>query len=139
MITTLIFMTHLVQAEPAAVKPTDSQAALYAALKVREDAPACDSLAVHSTDLANDLVWLVDNATQPPWVGIRAAECVVKHHHTAQAELIKSWMVSPEQRGLAILTLGLLDQLPADLSQQLKTAALAGPLADEVKQRTVAP
>jgi hypothetical protein len=35
--------------------------------------------------------------------------------------------------------LGLLDQLPADLSQQLKTAALAGPLADEVKQRTVAP
>jgi hypothetical protein len=34
MITTLIFMTHLVQAEPAAVKPTDSQVALYVAFKV---------------------------------------------------------------------------------------------------------
>jgi len=148
-ITTLIVLSSLAQAEPtqaepaqaepAAVKPSESQQALYAALKSREDAPTCESLQTHSTDLVNDLVWLVDNATQPPWVGIRAAQCIVRHHHVEKAELIESWMTTPERRGLAILTMGMLKELPPELGLTLQSAALAGPFSDDAKKHIERP
>ncbi len=139
MFTTLIVLTGLTHAEPPAVKPTESQSALYAALKTRDSAPTCESLKPLSEDLVNDLVWLVDNATQPPWVGIRAAQCVVRHHHTEKAELIQSWMTAPERRGLAILTMGMLDELPPELSLKLQAAALAGPLSEDAQKHIERP
>lgn len=143
MMTALLVLTGLAHAqEPVAAPPpppTVSQRALYDALKPREDAPDCASLGAHSTDLATDLLWLVDHATQPPWVGVRAAQCVIKHHHTDQAERIKTWMTNPEQRGLAILAMGLLDELPKELSAELAQAALAGPLADDAKKYIAVP
>lgn len=143
MIATLIILSGLAHAsDPAEAKPaepTASQEALYAALKPRDGSPDCASLSDHSEELATDLLWLVDNATQPPWVGVRAAQCVIKHHHTAQAERIKSWMTSPEKRGLAILAMGLLDELPKELSVELSAAALAGPLAEDAKKYIAVP
>jgi hypothetical protein len=72
-------------------------------------------------------------------VGVRAAQCVIKHHHADQAERIKTWMTNPEQRGLAILAMGLLDELPKALSAELAQAALAGPLADDAKKYIAVP
>ena len=139
MLKTLILLGAFAHAEPPPATPTATQSALYAALKSRDDAPTCESLNSHSTDVVNDLVWLVDNATQPPWVGIRAAQCIVRHHHLEKAELIKSWMITPERRGLAILTMGMLKELPPELSLKLQTAALAGPLSEDAKKHIERP
>ena len=143
MIATLLILSGLAHAheptEAKPVEPTANQEALYAALKPRDGAPDCEALRVHSDDLATDLLGLVDYAPQPPWVGVRAAQCVIKHHHTAQAERIKSWMTSPDKRGLAILAMGLLDELPKELRVELSAAALAGPLAEDAKKYIAVP
>ena len=137
MFTTLLMMTGLAQALTPAppAKPNPTQTALYNALKVRHEAPLCESLAELSDDLANDLVWLVDNAKRPPWVGIRAAQCVVREHTDAKADTIDTWVSDPTYKGVAMLTFGLLDELPEAAAIRFTTIALESPLADEARKR----
>ena len=77
----MLIMASTAMAADPTVAPSASQTALYNALKVRDAAPPCDTLKAMSKDVATDLVWLVDNASQPPWVGIRAAQGVIREHH----------------------------------------------------------
>ena len=137
MITTLVLLSGLATARTPIPPPmpNPAQRALYDAMKVRDQAPTCDSLSELSPDLATDLVWLVDNAQQPPWVGIRAAQCVIRHHTEAKAEVIDSWTINPLKPGLAILTIGLLDELPEPMAIRFASAALAGPLAEHATSR----
>jgi len=136
----MLMMATAATAEPGpAPVPTPSQTALYDALKIRDAAPPCASLKPMSKDLATDLIWLVDNASQPPWVGIRAAQCVIREHHEAKAATIQAWVTQPDRRGLAILTFGLLDELPAPQAKTLQEAALAGPLAEDAKKHISMP
>ena len=130
-------MTGLAQALTPAppAKPSPTQTALYNALKIRHEAPLCESLAELSDDLANDLVWLVDNAQRPPWVGIRAAQCVVREHTDAKADTIDTWVSDPTYKGVAMLTFGLLDELPEAAAIRFTTIALESPLADEARKR----
>jgi hypothetical protein len=136
----MLIMATAATAEPGpAPVPTPSQTALYDALKIRDAAPPCASLKPMSKDLATDLIWLVDNASQPPWVGIRAAQCVIREHHEAKAATIQGWVTQPDRRGLAILTFGLLDELPAPQAKTIQEAALAGPLAEDAKKHISMP
>ena len=48
-------------------------------------------------------------------------------------------MTSPDKRGLAILAMGLLDELPKELRVELSAAALAGPLAEDAKKYIAVP
>ncbi len=134
----LIMATTAMATDPT-VAPSASQTALYNALKVRDAAPPCDTLKAMSKDVATDLVWLVDNASQPPWVGIRAAQCVIREHHEAKAETIQQWVIQPDTRGLAILTFGLLDELPAPQAKAIRETALAGPLSEDAKKHIPLP
>lgn len=135
----LIMATAAMGKPPPELSPTASQSALYDALKVRDSAPNCESLKTMSEDVATDLIWLVDNATQPPWVGIRAAQCVIREHHEAKATTIQTWVTRADRRGLAILTFGLLDELPAPQAKSLQSTALAGPLAEDAKKHISLP
>jgi hypothetical protein len=116
-------------------KPSASQMALYKAMKVRDPVPNCEALSALSEDIANDFVWLVDNIQRPPWVGVRAAQCVLMSHAEAKAELIEAWMTDPLKMGVAILALGHLDELPEPLAARLAKAALSGHLADKAGRR----
>ena len=139
MLTTLLILTGTGQAMTpiAPPKPTAEQRALYDALKVRDAAPPCETLEPLSENVAADLVWLVDNAAQPPWVGIRAAQCVLSNHLEAQVEAIDSWVVHPDKRGLALLTLGLMDDIPEAAAVRFATLALDGPFAEDARSRLI--
>ena len=139
MLTTLLLMTGLASALTplAPPKPSASQTALYDALKLRHEGPPCSDLAELSEAVADDLVWLVENVKHPPWVGIRAAQCVIREHTEAKADAIDLWVSEANHRGLALLTMGLLDELPEPAAVRFATLALEGPLADEARERLI--
>ena len=127
-----LMLASLAHAVPT---PSTSQTALYNAMKMRENAPDCSELKQYSDTVADDLLWLMDNANQPPWVGIRAAQCILTDHAVEKARVIDGWVVDPDRRGLAILALGMLDTLPEPVALRLAKKALAGPLAADAKKR----
>jgi len=139
MITTLLLLSGMAEATTPIVrpKPTAEQRALYDALKVRDDGPSCEALAALSQDIASDLIWIVDHATQPPWAGIRAARCILSDHLEAKATDIDAWVVDPSKKGLALLTLSMLDEVPEPAAVRFATLALDGPLADDARSRLV--
>ena len=131
----LILFTSLAPAsEPAVQKPSHSQSALYDALKGREDPPTCETLATLSPQLADDLIWLMDNANQPAWVGVRAAYCVLTQHADDKALEIDTWVTDPDRRGLAILTIGFLDKMSDKHVERIAAKALAGPHAADARK-----
>ena len=131
MLTTLALFA-LAHAEPA---PTPSQDALYTALRVRHAPPTCTALSDLSETLVEDLVWLVDNATQPPWVGLRAAQCLLIEHPEAAQPSFEGWLSTEGHRGLAILVSQRIDEIPLPIAQALATVALAGPEEETVRPR----
>jgi len=134
----LILLTSLASAAEPIVKPTvkpnDRQSALYDALKGREDPPTCEALSALSSQLADDLIWLMDNAKQPAWVGVRAAYCVLTQHADEKTHEIDTWVTDPDRRGLAILTIGFLDKMPDEHVERLAAKALAGPHAADARK-----
>lgn len=139
MLTTLLILTGVAGATTplAPPKPTAEQRALYDALKARDGGPSCDELAALSQDIASDLIWIVDNAKQPPWAGIRAARCILSDHLEAKATDVDAWVVDPSKKGLALLTLSMLDEVPEPAAVRFATLALNGPLADDARARLV--
>ena len=139
MFTTLLLTTSLASALTplAPPKPTPAQNALFDALKLRHEGPPCSDLEKLSDSVADDLVWLVENAKHPPWVGIRAAQCVIREHTDAKADVIDLWVSESKHRGLSLLTIGLLDELPEPAAMRFATLALDGPFADEARKRLV--
>ena len=134
----LILFTSLAPAAEPTVEPTaqpsSSQSALYDALKGRENPPTCEVLAKLSPQLADDLIWLMDHAKQPAWVGVRAAYCVLTQHADDKATEIDTWVTDPDRRGLAILTIGFLDKLPDQHVERIAAKALAGPHAADARK-----
>ena len=63
---------------------------LRMALVVRDKAPPCTELSAMSDALVTDLQWLMDHVTAPPWVGIRAAQCILQLHGTQEADRIEA-------------------------------------------------
>jgi len=137
----ILFSTLAHASEPAdptatdpAPKPSPTQSAVYAALQGRHDPPTCESLNSASPDLANDLIWLMKHANQPAWVGVRAAYCVLTEYADEKASVIDTWVVDPERRGLAILTIGMLDKMPHAHAERIAAKALAGPHAADARK-----
>lgn len=121
-------------ADPAP-SPSPSQEALYRALVVREGAPTCAELAPLSPTLVADLVYLTENAKQPTWVGIRAAECLLTEHQEAALPVILGWMGRSDAKGFALVTVEKLDRMPIERAMAVAQAGLAGPLADTLRPR----
>lgn len=136
MLTALLLAGGLAAQAADTPAPTDTQRALYDVLKLRH-APAdlCDQLAAQTDDLARDVSFLLDHATQPAWVGTRAAGCLLDAAPTQGVALARTWMVREDRRGLAILTLNKLDALPEPAAVELAQLARRGVLGDDAVPR----
>jgi len=114
-------------ADPPATEspgPSASQRALVRALSPRESPVACAALGGVSSDLAGDLAWVADHVTAPPWVGMRAGECLLRDHADTAGPVLRAWVTERESRGLAWLVLDRLDTLPRALALELARAAI---------------
>lgn len=116
--------------------PTAEQQAVYKALLVRHDAPSCDALDGMSADPVDTYRYLVDHASQPAWVAMRAARCLMVNHPDAAKADMQRWVTDPQAKGLAILTMTNLDALPLPIATELATLALTdGPDPDAMRKR----
>ena len=123
-------------ADPPVLRPSAAQQALVRALSPRERPAACSALGDLSSDLAEDLAWVADHVTAPPWVGMRAAECLLRDHADTAGIVLRAWVTEPEARGLAWLVLDRLDTLPRPLALELARAAIdEGPDASGARKR----
>ena len=105
---------------------------------MRDSAPPCDALAAQAGPrLVSDLQWLMDHVKAPPWVGVRAAECIIELHAETEVKRIIGWVEDPAQPGLTLVVLGTLNRVAPDTALSIATAALQGPHAIKVKSRLV--
>jgi len=111
---------------------------MFRALSIRDHAPPCERVEALTTQVVADLTWLADHATQPPWVGMRAAHCLVAGHGVEAADALLRWVTDPETRGLGLLVLDGLARLPEDLAVRIATRAIAeGRDPDAARQRVL--
>ena len=117
--------------------PAAEQTAVYKALSVHEPAPTCDQVEALAAEPAATLRVVIERATMPPWAPMRAAHCLVTNHPTeARADML-AWVGSEQTRGLAILAIGQLETMPEAIALEVATAALAGPLESDARERLV--
>jgi len=116
-------------AEPQGTRP------VYRALSRRDGGLSCDEIEALTETPVTTLMYIVDNAKQPPWAPMRAAECLTLNHHAELQPHLQRWLTQPETTGLAIMVVNHLDDLPLETAQRLATISLEGPLAEELKTR----
>lgn len=125
---------HTDAVRPSGGVPPEAQS-VYRALSVRDPEPDCATVeALSPTPLAT-LLLVIQHAEQPPWVGIRAATCVLDRHAQLASPALLDWVEGPRTRGLALLVLDRLDRLPEPLALDLAAAALKGPHAADAAER----
>jgi hypothetical protein len=123
---------------PSAAPPTGVAAGaeaptgdLLRTLSLRDPEPSCVQLAALGTP--EELIEVAEAVLHPPWAGMRAAGCVVSAHAVESEQALTRWVADPALAGLARLVAGGLDGMDADLAQRLGAAAMAGPLADDLR------
>ncbi len=125
-----------VEEAPAEVVASASQDAMYTALSARDDGPSCAEVEALSETPVEDLVWLTEHATSPPWVGTRAATCLVAGHADEVADLLRTWVTDPATAGFGAVVLNNLGLIDIDLAVELATLALTeGPDPDGARER----
>ena len=104
------------------------------ALSMRHAVP-CDEVEALTEDPVEELLWVINNVKRPPWAGMRAADCLIRHHAVKTAPTLEAWVVSEQQRGLGRLVAARLDVLPAEQAAKLARLALfEGPEPDRVRR-----
>lgn len=101
---------------------------------VPRDGVSCDALGEATPALRAELFELAQSDVMPPWVPMRAADCLIVRY-AADAELvpmITPWLTDPERRGLALVVLDRLASLPEADAIALARTALA---TDDAKWR----
>ncbi len=132
----LILSLLLVAAAAAKPEPTAEQQAVYKALSGRHESLSCTELDAMSSDPLGTYLYLIEHATQPAWVGMRAARCVMLNHAEAARPQLERWVVEPELRGLGLLLVGQIDELPLPLAKELAVKAMyEGPDPDGMRKR----
>ena len=107
-------------------------------LSMRDAAPPCEEVAQHSdTRLVSDLQWLMDHIRAPPWVGVRAAQCIIALHGDQEVKRISGWVQDESKPGLVLVVVGALNDISPPTATAIAQAALSGPHADRVAPRLV--
>jgi hypothetical protein len=123
----MILWTLVLQADAAAL---DADALVFT-LSSR-DPVACSTLEA-PIEVWREVVWSTQG---PPWVPMRAAQCLIERHAEAAQADLSAWVIDPEARGLGLLVLGQLDRLPAGLALDLARRALdQGPDPERARKR----
>lgn len=113
----------------------DRQLALVRQMSHRDGAPPCSDLPNSEGLLHTDLLLIVKEVTQPPWVGMRAAGCVIELFPQESQTTFESWMRSEQTMGLAYLLTAKISTLPESVALDIGRIGLAGPHAEGVKSR----
>lgn len=111
---------------------------LHKALSVKDPEPDCADIEALVDDPLPALVELAEANAMPPWAGMRAATCVITRHPDAAADRLVAWSTSEMLKGLGLLVLDHLDQLPETLAVRVAGEALEGPLAEMAQPRVAA-
>lgn len=122
--------------EATAASPPTSP--LYRALSLRDGGPGCADLGSLSGALVPELITLVEQDPPPPWVAMRAADCLARAHTAEALPQLQSWVADPEARGLCLIVLGALDAAPLDPARVVAQAALSGPWAADAREQLAA-
>ena len=127
----MIVLLLLVSARAA----DDAFDAMVHALSIKDPPPPCEQVEALATDPVPLLLRAVNEIQRPPWVAMRAADCLVTRHAPAIEAEMTSWMGDSHRKGLGFLALGHLDEMEPALATRIATAAMAGPYRDEASTR----
>jgi hypothetical protein len=114
-----------VLAAPGEWVPSAPEAALIQQLSLRDGSPPCAEMEASLPAPAASLKAVVQNVQMPPWVPMRAAECLLVGHATESKPELLDWVTRPELKGLGLLALGRLDAMPVELATEVATTAIA--------------
>jgi hypothetical protein len=131
-------LTLVAAAEDSAAAWTPSAAFAPAAhaLSARDGNFDCSTIEAMTPDPVGLLRELVDHAVRPPWIAMRAADCLVTRHAEAAAADLDAWVADPERLGLGLLVMSRLDRLPEERATFLAARALEqGPDPVAVRRR----
>ena len=112
-----------------------AQHTLLRQLSYRDGAPDCKDLSNDNGQLKDDLLVMVNSVMQPPWVGMRAANCLITRFPLESVDTFKSWMQSEQTMGLAYLLGAQISQLPYQIAIEVGRVGLSGPHAEGVRSR----
>lgn len=113
-------------------EPVDEVTAVHRALSTRDAGPSCAEVEAMTTDPVATLTTIVQTVELPPQAPMRAATCLVDGHAEAASDVLVGWMGAEETRGLALLVVQRLEDLPLGVAVQVAEAGLGGPVHDEV-------
>ena len=99
--------------------------AVYRELSLRHPV-ACSIIFTDRDDkeVLEAMIWVADNAEQPPWAGMRAVACVVEEaeDHVFAMTKVHSWLADAQRPGFALTIVRNLDllheQVAVDLAQR---------------------
>ena len=128
-----LIMAVIAFANPPELSP--AQHILLRQLSYRDGAPDCKELSNDNGQLKDDLLVMVNSVMQPPWVGMRAANCLITRFPLESIDTFKSWMQSEQTMGLAFLLGTQLSQLPYQIAIEVGRVGLSGPHAEGVRSR----
>jgi hypothetical protein len=120
-------------APPSGKLGRDEQTA-YERLLPRDPEPECPAVEAGLASPTATLLAIAETVESPPWVGMRAAGCLVEHaaDPTVEAALIR-WVSEEQLAGLGLLAVNLLDQMPEEVAMRVANAALEGPISDRAR------
>ena len=110
-------------------------AAMVRALSIKDPPPACEQVEALSSDPVPLMVRIVNEVALPPWVAIRAADCLVTRHAVQVESEMTSWLRDSDRKGLGFVALDHLDDMEPPLAVRLASAAIAGPYKDAARPR----
>ena len=129
----ILIMALMAFANPPELSP--AQHTLLRQLSYRDGAPDCKDLSNDNGQLKDDLLVMVNSVMQPPWVGMRAANCLITRFPLESVDTFKSWMQSEQTMGLAYLLGAQISQLPYQIAIEVGRVGLSGPHAEGVRSR----
>lgn len=98
------------------------------AFSARDGAPSCAQVSSWGETGAVDqaLITIADTISMPPWVPMRAAECVSRNalRDPNSMAAVRRWMVAEETAGFALVVLNALDYLESKSALELGNLAL---------------
>lgn len=115
--------------------PSAEEEAVYRALSMRDQGPSCEDLDAMAKDPVAVLINITEHATMPPWVGVRATQCLVSRHAEDAKATLSAWIVDPNKRGLAFVISDNTAGMPEPVALELARAGLSGPHAADLKRR----
>ncbi|MEC7987914.1 MAG: hypothetical protein VX278_22290 [Myxococcota bacterium] len=115
------------------IADTPSSSTLVRRLSVRDTGLDCKTL--EAVNLREELTYVVENVSRPPWAGMRAAACLAELFPNESKTDFVRWVKDPNTKGLAFLLAGQLEKLPDPVAIDVAEAALSGPHAPDFRIR----